>query len=112
MTPMTSYPKILSVTPLEGYQLQVTFRNDVTKIYDCSGVLNEPAFSALRNRAIFCAVQVDQGGYGVFWTDDIDLSESELWLHGERIPDDQESSIHESTNTYEEHSFTMIQERE
>lgn len=79
---MITYPKILSVTPIAGYQLQVTFRNHETKIYDCGGLLNHPAFAALRDPAIFRAVQVDAGGYGVRWNDDLDLSEAELWLHG------------------------------
>ena len=90
--PSTMYPKIVSVTPLEDYQLRVTFRNAVTKIYDCSDVLNEPAFSALRNSAAFRAVHVDHGGYGVFWNDEIDLSEAELWLHGQELPSVTETS--------------------
>lgn len=89
----TTYPKIRSVTPLEDYQLRITFRNDVTKIYDCSDVLNEPAFSALRDKAVFRSVHVDHGGYGVFWNDDIDLSEAELWLHGEESPPHQETAM-------------------
>jgi len=79
---MIAYPKILSVTPIEGYQLQVTFRNHETKVYDCGGLLNHPAFAVLRDPAIFRTAQVDAGGYGVRWNDDLDLSESELWLHG------------------------------
>ena len=79
---MATYPKILSVTPIEGYQLQVTFRNHETKVYDCGDVLNQPAFAVLRDPAMFRAVEVDAGGYGVRWNDELDLSEAELWLHG------------------------------
>lgn len=80
---MATYPKILSVTPIEGYQLQVTFRNHETKVYDCGDVLNQPAFAVLRDPAMFRAVEVDAGGYGVRWNDELDLSEAELWLHGQ-----------------------------
>ncbi len=80
------YPKILAVTPLENYQLRVTFSNHVTKVYDCTEVLMHPAFSLLHDTAIFRAVHVAQCGYGVVWTDDIDLSESEQWIHGRTIP--------------------------
>ena len=79
---MTTYPKILSVTPIEGYQLQVTFRNYETKVYDCGDLLNHSAFAVLRDPAMFRAVEVDAGGYGVRWNDELDLSEAELWLHG------------------------------
>lgn len=88
---MTTYPKILSVTPLAGYQLQVTFHNHVTKVYDCLKVLNHPAFALLRDPAIFRSVQVDMGGYGVRWNDELDLSEAELWLHGNVVPAQNES---------------------
>jgi len=81
----TTYPKILSVIPLENYRLQVTFSNHITKVYDCSELLTHPAFSSLHDPAIFRTVQVDQGGYGVFWNDDLDISESELWLHGKTV---------------------------
>jgi hypothetical protein len=44
-------------------------------------------FSPLKNAAMFRSVQVDIGGYDVFWNSDIDLSEYELWTHGELIED-------------------------
>jgi hypothetical protein len=28
------------------------------------------------------SVKVDGGGYGVFWSDEVDLSEYELWVNG------------------------------
>jgi hypothetical protein len=80
-----AYPKIKEVKPLEGYRLQVSFRNGVTKIYDCSALLALPAFFLLQDKAFFRAVQVDQGGYGIFWNDELDLSEAELWLNGEAV---------------------------
>jgi hypothetical protein len=98
-TSHTPYPKILSVTPLESYHLRVTFRNRISKLYDCSGVLQESAFSLLPDKAVFRAVQIDQGGYGVFWNDEMDISESELWLHGEPINEEGDTSSYEHMNT-------------
>jgi hypothetical protein len=86
-----SYPKILSVIPLEKYQLRVTFTNHITKVYDCSDILKHHRFSVLYDPAFFRAVHVDQGGYGVFWNDDLDLSESELWLHGKSLDEQDEA---------------------
>lgn len=79
---METYPKVNSVQPLKGKRLLVAFSNDVKKIYDCSPLLAEDTYSALAIDAIFKNVKADQGGYGISWTDEIDLAESELWIHG------------------------------
>ena len=82
---MENYPKILSVEVFDDYKLLVHFANHIDKLYNCTPLLKETAFSLLRDKALFLSVQVDQGGYGIFWNDDIDLSESELRLHGKTI---------------------------
>ena len=82
---MEKYPKIKSVKPLTGYKLLVGFMNGVVKLYDCTDLLATPAFFLLRDQAFFGAVQVDQGGYGLIWNDTLDLSEAELWLHGQTV---------------------------
>ncbi|CDH46826.1 MAG: DUF2442 domain-containing protein [Candidatus Competibacteraceae bacterium] len=43
-------------------------------------------FADLKNSAFFKNVRVDQGGYAVYWNDEIDISEYELWTHGIPIP--------------------------
>ena len=85
----SDYPKIESVAPLEDFKLRVTFANGVEKIYDCRPLLTEPPFTLLQSPALFRAVQVDSGGYGISWNDEIDLSEAELWqtaFHLKRSP--------------------------
>jgi hypothetical protein len=79
---MEKYPKIQNVESQRGKRLLVTFSNGIRKIYDCSPLLEDETFKPLINDALFNAVNVDKHGYGVFWTDEIDLSESELWLNG------------------------------
>lgn len=79
---METYPKVKSVQALQGKRLLLTFSNNVRKIYDCSPLLAEDTYNALANDAIFNNVKADQGGYGISWTDEIDLAESELWIHG------------------------------
>jgi len=79
---MATYPKVKSVTPLSGKQLLVTFTTGDTRIYDCAPLLNESAFVPLKDDAFFRNVHVDQTGYGVAWNDNVDLSESELWING------------------------------
>ena len=63
----------------------IRFRNGKQKVYDCNPLFSRPEFCLLVNPAFFQAVQVDAGGYGISWNDDIDLSEYELWTNGEPI---------------------------
>jgi hypothetical protein len=79
---MESYPKIKQVEPIAGKKLLVTFRNNTKKIYDSTLLLKEEAFKPLLDNALFQSVKADKYGYGVIWSDDIDLSESELWING------------------------------
>ncbi len=79
---MTQYPKVRSVAALPDKMLRVTFVNGEVRIYDCKPLLSEQPFALLANDAFFRAVQADSHGYGVVWSDEIDLSESELWLNG------------------------------
>lgn len=76
------YPKVKSVTPLPGKRLRVMFATGEARIYDCNRLLDEPPFAALRDDVFFRNVHVDQVGYGIVWNDNVDLSESELWIHG------------------------------
>lgn len=82
---MATYPKVKSVTPLSGKQLLVTFTTGDTRIYDCAPLLKEFAFVPLKDDAFFRNVHVDQTGYGVVWNDNVDLSESELWINGKPV---------------------------
>lgn len=79
---MERYPKIKQVKAIEGKRLLVTFNNDVKKIYDCSPLLDDPIFRPLLNDAFFKSVKEEKHGYGVIWSDELDLSESELWING------------------------------
>ena len=78
---MEKYPKIKSVKPLDRKRLLVTFENNIQKIYNCKPLLKEEVFSPLENEFLFRSVKVDQGGYGISWTDEIDLSEAEIWIN-------------------------------
>ena len=79
---MDTYPKVKSVKPLHKKKLLVTFKNNIQKIYDCTSILQESVFSPLKDEMLFRSVKADQGGYGISWNDEIDLSESELWVNG------------------------------
>lgn len=78
------FHKVKEIYPLEGYILEVTFQNDVKKFYDVSKLFTKwKIFENLKNEeGLFEQVKVDQGGYGISWNEDIDLSSEELWENG------------------------------
>ena len=78
-------PRIKSARAIDSHTLLVEFDNCQMKKYDIRPLLNREMFSLLKNQAFFKAVQVDAGGYAVVWNSDIDISEHELWTHGEDL---------------------------
>jgi len=78
-------PRVTSVAVREPTELLVVFENGMEKLYDCAPLLIRPQFQLLKTLAFFRAVQVDSGGYGVSWNDDLDLSEYELWMNGRSV---------------------------
>lgn len=77
--------RIKSVATKDDHFLVVEFENKTTKLYDVAPLFDREMFSPLKNPTFFRAVQVDSGGYAVYWNEDIDLSENELWLKGREI---------------------------
>jgi hypothetical protein len=78
-----TYARVTSVRPLAGKRLLVGFENGVSKVYDCTPLLAQEPFAALSNESLFRSLQADPHGYGIVWSEELDLAESELWLHGE-----------------------------
>lgn len=79
------HPKINSAKAIDGHTLLIEFENSSKKLYDIHPLLEKQMFYPLTNFAFFKNVQVDTGGYAVFWNEDIDLSECELWTKGQTV---------------------------
>jgi hypothetical protein len=79
---MKSYPKVQSVSALDGKRLLVNFDNGEQKVYNCNPLLKEEAFRPLEAEWFFRKVKADAGGHGISWNEEIDLAESELWENG------------------------------
>jgi hypothetical protein len=76
-------PRITDVKPLADMNLMVTFDNNFEKKYDVKSLLDKYAvFEELKNEEIFNLVHVECGGFGIAWTDEIDLSRYEIWHNG------------------------------
>jgi hypothetical protein len=78
-----TYPKIRRVKLKAEKTLLVEFANGVSKVYDCKPLLKSEVFRPLEDEALFQRAHADSHGYGVIWTDEIDLAESEVWLNGQ-----------------------------
>ena len=78
------FHKIKNVTALPDFRLSVRFCEGVTKLYDVTPLFTKwEMFSVLKDKPeVFATVEVDVGGYGVIWADDLDISCDELWENG------------------------------
>ena len=81
------FHKVKAVNSLPDYRLSVQFAEGVTKIYDVKPLFAKwKPFKALENAPeLFSGVEVDVGGYGIIWNDDLDLSCDELFENGETV---------------------------
>ena len=70
--------------PLPDYNLLVDFITGEKKQYDVKPLFNkwEPFKTLVITQGLFEQVQVDTGGYGISWNDNIDLSCNELYENG------------------------------
>ena len=80
------FPEVKEVFAMHDMRLSVYFADGTTKIYDAHRLVERfPQFKALENEPLFEDVQVDEGGYGVIWNDELDVSCDELWERGVEI---------------------------
>ncbi len=73
-----------TVKPLPEFGLLVTFVCGETKKYNVKPLLDlwKPFQALAEEKGLFEQVQVDVGGYGIIWNDEIDLSCNELYENG------------------------------
>ena len=75
--------KIKSVETLENKIFKIEFENEEIKYYDMKKIIEKYiVFKLLNNDVVFNMAKVDQGGYGIIWTDEIDISGEELYVNG------------------------------
>lgn len=97
------FHKIRHVFPLQNYELLVEFSIGVTKIYDVKPLFQwKKIFNDLKENELFYGVEVDVGGCGIIWNDNLDLSCEELWVNGKEIktPFDGLISMNDATTIW------------
>ncbi|MGN0872172.1 MAG: DUF2442 domain-containing protein [Victivallales bacterium] len=79
--------KIERLTPLRGYLLYVAFRDGADTVYDMARLFDAvPAFRDFETiPGLFERAKIDGGGYGVSWSDELDIDAEELYENGTRL---------------------------
>ena len=89
------FHRIKKIKPLPGLRLQAVFRDGELRIYGVAPL--QERWSAFRSLTeipgLFELVQVDTGGYGVVWNDEIDLAAEEIWNNGKDAEIDPDYTI-------------------
>lgn len=75
------YPKVKNVKIKSHIELEILFDNGETRLYNISKLLSKSPFDQLSDFNLFKQVKIDDHGYGIYWHDDLDLAESELYDH-------------------------------
>ena len=75
-------PRIVAAKAIDTQILVVKFTNDDFRKYDISKLLENPLFAKLHNPVVFKNFRIEEGGYGLVWDEDVDISEYELWQNG------------------------------
>lgn len=78
------FHNVKQVSPIADYRLHVLFTDGERREYDGKPLVERwSIFQSLCSVPhLFAQVPVDQGGYGIRWNDDLDLSCNELYEHG------------------------------
>ena len=81
---MMIFHRIKNITPLPDFILLAEFQDGSVKKYDVKPIMKKiPVFQMLEYvPKLFEQVNVDTGGYGVVWNDEIDLDCNELYYNG------------------------------
>lgn len=82
-------PKIQRATAINDTTLVVEFSNQDIKRYDITRLWSMPTFAPLKQPTFFQNFTIEPGGHGLCWNADLDISEYELWKHGESLTSEE-----------------------
>lgn len=77
--------RIKEVRTLENFVVSVVFQDGVEREYNIQSLFSDyPQFRIFETMPeLFGQVQVDVGGCGISWNDELDLSAEEIWDNGD-----------------------------
>jgi len=79
---MSTVPKIVSVSAPKKNLFIISFSNGQTKTFDVETVSSRPNYNQLLNYSFLKNAKIDPSGHFIYWNDDVDLCENELWSKG------------------------------
>lgn len=78
--------KIKSVKAKENLIISAVFFDGTIKEYDIKNLISiYPQLQDLEDRKLFESVQIDSGGYGISWNDNLDLDAETIWEDGKNV---------------------------
>ena len=105
------FHKVNNVETLPDYELSVQFAEGITKKYDLKPLFKKwKQFGKLKtDEELYESVKVDQGGFGISWNDELDLSCNELFDNGKivKTPFDGLISFGDATLFWELNESTL-----
>ena len=72
-------PTVIKVNPMEDYNLELTFDNGETRIFDVKPYIKGSWFGQLKDIAVFNTVKAN--GYSVEWKNGQDLCPDDLYYN-------------------------------
>lgn len=82
---MDNYPTIKYIELLSNYRIFAIFDDGSIRVYSLDDRLGQPPFQALKEGDLFYKATIANGGHGIIWNDELDLSEYELWTKGQAV---------------------------
>lgn len=76
-------PKLIEVTPLDGYKLLLKYQNGESRILDTTYWLEKPMYKELKNNTLFNTVKVC--GITISWINGQDIAPDDLYEYSEPI---------------------------
>ena len=84
--------KVVSVNPLSGYKLQVTFDDGVSGVIDLKNFIKNGIFSVLQNEDLFN--KANSTGYSIAWNEELEIDS--LTVYAEILNKDPEDILAEN----------------
>lgn len=79
------HKKVTKLLPLQDFHLYAEFSDGAKRIYNARKLFEDNPYvfqPMLDNPNMFYLAQIDCGGYGIMWSDEIDMDTYNIWLDG------------------------------
>lgn len=89
------FHKLVFARPIGTHLIFASFKGGDIRLYDTDPLVDRwPAFAQLEDEDFFRSFTVDKGGYGISWSDELDLSADELHDGGKLFLSSIEARTH------------------